>query len=212
MNVEVHKRRHAELEQRLKKLYADLATYSQRAIAKDNQATLFTAADRVQATLTQFRDKLTERKLDTLETQITQRFKLLLHKTNLVHRITVDKETFALTLYDSAGEPTPISRLSAGEKQLLAIAFLWALASVSYRNLPIAIDTPLGRLDSSHRKNLIEQYFPMASHQVILFSTDTEIAQVEVETLRENNIVAREYLLKHNAKQRLTKVKEGYFW
>jgi DNA sulfur modification protein DndD len=29
--------------------------------------------------------------------------------------------------------------------------------------LPIAIDTPLSRLDSSHRRNLIDQYFPHAA-------------------------------------------------
>lgn len=184
VNLEVHKRRLAELEQRSKKLHSELASYSKRAISRENESTLFKASERVQSALEQYRNKLTERKLDNLETQITQRFKLLLHKPSLIHRITVDAETFELTLYDTIGEPIPIYRLSAGEKQLLEIAFLWALASISYRNLPIAIDTPLGRLDSSHRQNLLEQYFPMASHQVILFSTDTEIDQNEVNTLR----------------------------
>jgi len=61
-------------------------------------------------------------------------------------------------------------------KQLLAIAFLWGLARVSGRKLPVAIDTPLGRLDSSHRTNLVERYFlePVTKS----FSpTDTEIGK-----------------------------------
>jgi hypothetical protein len=41
----------------------------------------------------------------------------------------------------------------------------------------VAIATPLGRLDSAHRNNLVEKYFPQASHQVILLSTDTETRQ-----------------------------------
>ena len=37
------------------------------------------------------------------------------------------------------------------------------------------IDTPMARLDATHRRNLVEQYFPNASHQVVILSTDTEV-------------------------------------
>jgi DNA sulfur modification protein DndD len=40
--------------------------------------------------------------------------------------------------------------------------------------LPAVIDTPMARLDSAHRQNLVERYFPHASHQVIVLSTDSE--------------------------------------
>jgi len=106
----------------------------------------------------------------------------------------------------------PKHSLSAGEKQLLAIAFLWALSSVSGRQLPIAIDTPLSRLDSSHRQNLIQHYFPTASHQMILLSTDTEIGEAEVAALRAKQAIAREYQLSHDASNQQSQVKSGYFW
>lgn len=106
----------------------------------------------------------------------------------------------------------PKHRLSAGEKQLLAIAFLWGLASLSTRQLPIAIDMPLSRLDSAHRQNLLEAYFPNASHQMILLSTDTEIGSKEVKQLREKGAIAHEYLLEYNPTQQQTEVKSGYFW
>jgi DNA sulfur modification protein DndD len=83
---------------------------------------------------------------------------------------------------------------------------------VSGRNLPVAIDTPLGRLDSSHRHNLVERYFPSASHQVILLSTDTEIGRVELEQLQQQDAIAREYLLQYDSAQRQTTVKPGYFF
>ncbi len=95
---------------------------------------------------------------------------------------------------------------------MLAIAFLWGLARVSGRNLPVAIDTPLGRLDSSHRTNLVERYFPAASQQVILLSTDTEIGKVEVERLRGLDAIAHQYLLKYDSTKRQTIVEPGYFW
>ena len=146
------------------------------------------------------------------EIEVTECFRYLLHKSDLVHRVAIDTNTFSLSLYDLQGQLVPKHRLSAGEKQLLAIAFLWGLARISGRNLPVAIDTPLGRLDSSHRTNLVERYFPTASHQVILLSTDTEIGKVEVERLRELDAIAQQYLLKYNSAQRQTIVEPGYFW
>ncbi len=65
--------------------------------------------------------------------------------------------------------------LSAGEKQLFATAFIYALAKLSGRHMPFVIDTPLGRLDQSHRHRFIADFVPEASHQTILLSTDTEI-------------------------------------
>jgi DNA sulfur modification protein DndD len=144
--------------------------------------------------------------------EVTECFRYLLHKADLVHRIAIDTQSFGLSLYNPEGQPVPKHRLSAGEKQLLAIAFLWGLARVSGRHLPVAIDTPLGRLDSSHRNNLIERYFPSASHQVILLSTDTEISKTEYEHLVEQEAIANSYLLKYHPETRKTIVENGYFW
>jgi len=190
----------------------ELERYSQQNIDSKNDEHIIHAAAKVQETLKQFRDRLTLKKLNKLEVEVTECFRYLLHKSNLVHRIAIETHTFRLSLYDPQGQPVPKNRLSAGEKQLLAIAFLWGLARVSGRNLPVAIDTPLGRLDSSHRSNLVERYFPAASSQVILLSTDTEIGKTEVVQLREQDAIAREYLLEYDGKNRQTTVKEGYFW
>ena len=166
----------------------------------------------MQDTLKLFRERLTLRKLNKLEEEVKNSFLYLLHKSDLVHRIAIDTNSFSLSLYDFNGKPVPKHRLSAGEKQLLAIAFLWGLAKVSGHRLPVAIDTPLGRLDSSHRNNLVERYFPSASHQVILLSTDTEIGKTEIETLRQNEAIAHEYLLDYNSTTRQTTIQPGYFW
>jgi DNA sulfur modification protein DndD len=33
----------------------------------------------------------------------------------------------------------------------------------------------MARLDAAHRQHLVERYFPSASHQVVVLSTDTEV-------------------------------------
>ncbi|WP_026795257.1 MULTISPECIES: DNA sulfur modification protein DndD [Planktothrix] len=208
-----------DAEQRSKKCYTeyekakkDLEKYSQNTIDRKNANHIIETISKVQDSLKIFKEKLTLKKLNKLEVEVTECFRYLLHKSDLVHRVVIATEDFSLSLYDPQGQPVEKHRLSAGEKQLLAIAFLWGLARVSGLNLPIAIDTPLGRLDSSHRQNLIERYFPAASHQVILLSTDTEIAEKEINSLREQDAIAREYLLKYDPKQRQTRIELGYFF
>ncbi|RUT04717.1 hypothetical protein DSM106972_042860 [Dulcicalothrix desertica PCC 7102] len=201
-----------ELEVEIESTKKDLREYTTQTIDKKNTEHIIAASAKVQQTLKLFREKLTLKKLNKLEIEITECFRYLLHKSDLVHRVAINTDNFRLSLYDVRGKAVPKHRLSAGEKQLLAIAFLWGLARVSGRRLPVAIDTPLGRLDSSHRGNLVERYFPAASHQVILLSTDTEIGKAEVEKLRENEAIAREYLLKYDSEKRQTSVVDGYFW
>ncbi|MBW4425981.1 MAG: DNA sulfur modification protein DndD [Nostoc desertorum CM1-VF14] len=211
-NYETIRRRLAELETIIAKSKRELSDYTVENIKHKNSEHIINSAAKVQNTLKIFREKLTLRKLNKLEEEVKNCFLYLLHKSGLVHRITIDTKTFSLLLYDLNGKSVPKHRLSAGEKQLLAIAFLWGLAKVSGHRLPVAIDTPLGRLDSSHRQNLVDKYFPSASHQVILLSTDTEIGKKEVETLREKEAIAREYLLKYDSTTRQTTIQPGYFW
>ena len=75
--------------------------------------------------------------------------------------------------------------------------------------MPVVVDTPLGRLDSKHRIKLIEHYFPQASHQVLLLSTDEEIRLQRLEDLEP--FISRSYLLAYDDKQDRTTVEAGYF-
>lgn len=201
-----------ELKKAITKTKSELEDYTEDNIKLINNQHIIASVAKVKATLKIFREKLTLKKLNKLEIEVTECFRYLLKKTDLVHRVAIDTNSFSISLYDLSGQLVPKHRLSAGEKQLLAIAFLWGLARVSGRHLPIAIDTPLGRLDSSHRNNLVERYFPAASHQVILLSTDTEVGKVEVERLRELEAIAQEYILEYDSIKRHTTAKKGYFW
>ncbi|MDT0634882.1 DNA sulfur modification protein DndD [Spectribacter hydrogenoxidans] len=132
-------------------------------------------ADRITETMDAFKSKVLRRHLARLEGVILESYRSLLRKQGLVSDVRIDSETLGLTVLGSDGRKIEPSRLSAGERQLLATAILWGLGKASGRALPVVVDTPLGRLDASHRSNLVENYFPNASHQVILLSTDEEI-------------------------------------
>jgi DNA sulfur modification protein DndD len=98
----------------------------------------------------------------------------LWHKTDRLVGVDVSFGNRRIALLDALGEIRKRD-LSAGEKQLFAVAFIYALARLSGRLMPFVIDTPLGRLDQRHRQRFVAEFLPKASHQVILLSTDTEI-------------------------------------
>ena len=108
-----------------------------------------------------------------------------------------------------ADKDIPRDSLSAGEKQLVVISLLWALAICSKKKLPVIIDTPLSRLDSSHRKALMQIYFPNASEQTIILSTDTEIGLQEYELMKSN--ICNAYTLVFDEDTKSTSVVDGYF-
>lgn len=80
----------------------------------------------------------------------------------------------------------------------------------SARPLPAIIDTPMARLDAKHRQKLVERYFPHASHQVVILSTDTEIERKYFYDLQPH--IARAYHLNYDEKSKATTAEEGYFW
>lgn len=166
-------------------------------------------SQRVRDTLVQFREAMVVRHLSRIEDLVLDSFKQLLRKKTLVMSLSIDPRSFQLRLTTTEGETLTSDRLSAGERQLLAVSILWGLARASGRPLPAVIDTPLGRLDSSHRRRLIAHYFPNASHQVVLLSTDEEITGGYLTTLRP--FVGRQYQLVFDESSGATTIELGYF-
>ena len=165
-------------------------------------------ATKVQNVLKRYGEELTIARADHLAQCVTECCQWLAHKQSLVNRVELDPETLTFSLHDARGQTVYRPLLSAGEKQILAIAFLWGLGRASARDIPIVIDTPLARLDAEHRNRLLTQYFPNASHQVILLATDSEISAKELDLL--NPSLDRTLHLRFDPERECTTVEEGY--
>jgi DNA sulfur modification protein DndD len=133
------------------------------------------AAQRTRAVLAVFKDKLLASKARWLSDKITEEFRALMRKQLLVKEVRVDPETYEVTIVGGHNKLLPMERLSAGERQLLAIAVLSALIRERRGQFPVVVDTPLARLDRSHREALIKRFFAKVSHQVMVLSTDEEV-------------------------------------
>ena len=157
----------------------------------------------------EFTIELQRKKTGVLGKSITQCYKQLANKRNMIDCIIMDPDTLDIRYLDFEANEVPKDSLSAGEKQLMVIAILWALAICSKKKLPVIIDTPLSRLDSMHRSSLVTTYFPKASDQTIILSTDSEIDQNYYDMMKD--FVGDEFTLEYSDEEKSTKILKGYF-
>lgn len=165
-------------------------------------------ASQMQQVLETYSANLKENKIKELESHLLNTTRILLHK-KLISKIEIDRDTFEIKVYDDGGERILGGLLSMGERQIVGTSLLWAIARTCGRSLPFVIDTPLGRLDGTHMVNLIERFYPFASHQIILLSTDREIGQKEYTKISE--YISKSYRITCNQKTSVTTVSQGYF-
>jgi DNA sulfur modification protein DndD len=155
-------------------------------------------------------EQLTKARVKSLEQHFVESYKKLARKEDLQLTAAINPKTFDVELIDEHGSKINRKAMSAGEKQIYAISILEALGKTSGRKLPIIIDTPLGRLDSHHRDKLVENYFPTASHQVVILSTDTEIDKDYINLIQDD--IAKTYEICFDGKSKSSHLKQGYFW
>lgn len=163
-------------------------------------------AVRTQSAFQSYAQALTREKIALLAQKTVVYFNILCRKEDLLDAVKINEDTFALSFYRQ-GTSFDFSRFSAGERQLLAMALMWALREVSGIPLPVIIDTPLSRLDSTHRLNVVHNYFPRISHQVILLATDTEIDEQLLADL--TPAISHVYYLDYSVEQGRTLIHEG---
>ena len=141
-------------------------------------------------------------------TTITECYLKLANKKNLIRKIEMDPETLDWKCLSEDESEIPRDSLSAGEKQLMIISILWALAICSKKKLPVIIDTPLSRMDSLHRTALITTYFPNAGEQTIILSTDSEIDEGYYRLMKNN--IGDEFTLNYDEVSKSTSIQKGY--
>ncbi|MGJ7558518.1 DNA sulfur modification protein DndD [Variovorax sp. RB3P1] len=151
------------------------------------------ASARTRKALAIFKDRLLASKAHWLSEMISVEFRNLMRKKNLIARVVVDPATYRVSIEDGRQQELPMDRLSAGERQLLAISVLSALIKERKGRFPVVVDTPLARLDKNHRSVLIKRFFATVSHQVVVLSTDQEVDGSAYEALKP--FTAAEYSL-----------------
>ena len=164
----------------------------------------------VQDVLEDYANSLRSKKLELLESYILDKLQVLLHKKNFIEKISIDAETFEVKLYKGNNDEITKDMLSKGELQMYATAVVWGLALTSGRPLPFMIDTPLARLDEEHRKSIVEKFYPKASHQTIILSTDSEVNFEYYQKLEP--YISNSFVIQYDSDKGSTKKHDTYFF
>ncbi|SDP45810.1 DNA sulfur modification protein DndD [Mucilaginibacter sp. OK268] len=128
-------------------------------------------AERLIKQLETFIYQLKQKKKGSLEKNIKKELNRLMHKSDFVERVEVKVEgdLIDVDLYDFSKSIINKDSLSKGEQQLYATALLKALITESNIQFPVFIDSPLQKLDKLHAGNIIKDFYPTISSQVVVF-------------------------------------------
>ncbi|BCK76633.1 hypothetical protein AA0242T_2911 [Acetobacter aceti NRIC 0242] len=124
---------------------------------------------------------------------MTAAYKAIAHKGARIDHIDIDGDCNVRMLSKSGRDVREVLP-SAGEKQVFTQALITAVVQVSRRTFPMIVDTPMGRLDEEHRKNVLK-HLAKNNGQVILLSTDSEVVGEYFDVIRPR--ILKTYTIQH---------------
>jgi DNA sulfur modification protein DndD len=133
--------------------------------------------------------KIKEDKKFSLQKSIMLGLKKIMHKNDFIYnvRVNVVDDVMDIDLLDVNDQIIDKDSLSKGEQQLYATALLKALVDESGIKFPVFIDSPLQKFDKYHSKNIIKEFYPAISEQVVLFPLlEKELSELEYDYLKPN--------------------------
>lgn len=163
-------------------------------------------------TLKSFKNKLRIAKITSLTENISYMFKKIYNKSDSISKIEIDPENFEIQMFDKGGNKKPKKDISTWQKSIFSISLIRWLSKTSNLELPIVIDAPLSFLDKDHTENILKDYFPSASHQVIILTKDRDMLPNNKEYNMIKDIIEKEYVLEFNWTDDMTIINEWYIY
>lgn len=159
----------------------------------------------LQDSLQNYKARLIDKLRDRLKDLILQNYRKLIRNDN-VRGLEINDD-FSIKLKDENDDAVVIENQSSGQKQILAIAIFWALSKLAKSNLPLIIDTPLARIDSENRANIIQNYYANGM-QVIILPLNSEMGKKELEYAKHS--LSQIYKIENTSDRSHAKIKTAY--
>lgn len=216
VSLEDLKNKIKNLEKDVKKATADvnsafieLETFEKKIDSERKEENSFYIARKLLKISEEYKAKQTINYLTKISNLAVKKFEEINKKNDYITKIIINKESYEISLFDIKGIEKDITILSAGEKQLLISAIVWAVFKLADRNNVFIFDTPLARLDKENRVLFVEKVLCTISEQVLILSTDEEIVGDLYDIVKSH--ISKSYMLINNVKEGKTTIKEAYF-
>lgn len=99
---------------------------------------------------------------------------------------------FELDVINKSGRGM-LFQISSGQRQIVSLSYICAILDVGNNlEIPLLMDTPLGRLSGRHRERCLEK-LPQITSQLIILATDTEFQESEAIALRNSGFWGSAY-------------------
>lgn len=177
--------------------------------AKKDQS-VYNVTKQVDKILAEFISHVSEARFKEIEEYFYEMFSNLIRKDEFISQVNINKKDFHLSLFNSNNHGLSNENLSAGEGQIYMLSLLWAIIKTSQREIPLVFDTLLGRLDQTHKKNIIQNLLPYIGKQVIVLSTNTEIDEYYYKLLFPH--IGKEYVLAYDHLTKKVEIETEYFF
>jgi len=174
-----------DIETKLQEVERELKKLQDKIVAEKKDRNIVQIVSRLNNVIDEYMSSIKRIKLKDLEGYMTYIFKKVLRKQNFAKRISLSEEDGSFKIYTTEGEGIRCDLLSAGERQVFILSFLWGLIKLSGREVPVFFDTLLARLDMVHRKNILSDFIPECSDQVIMLVTDTELQEDDMKLIKD---------------------------
>lgn len=174
---------------------AEKVKVNKKYIEKDRLVT------RIIGELDDFIKRIKNQKKTSVEKRILSNIQGLMHKEGFIQSVSIEVagDLLDIVLYDKRGVEIPKNELSKGEQQLYATALLKALVEESGVEFPVFVDSPLQKFDDKHSKNIIQEFYPNISKQVVILPLlNKELSGTEYQLMKKH--VGSVYMIENTSK------------
>lgn len=186
--------RWGELNNEHEQLQSRISSQREASAEEERYQKLIDLTSRCKEAMEDIRSELVENRRETVEKHASDTFLELTNRPNYYRGLKITDNYELRVLTEESERSIAEQRPSEGQKQIIAYAFIAGLSEYATRNAPVVVDTPIGRLDPTHKNNLLD-YYHRFSDQVMILYQPSELEGSDIDRIEDRT--SKHYQIKY---------------